>query len=147
MAWLRADQLRNRGSILSRGNKFISISKRPERLWDPHSPLFSGYRANRTGREIGHSPICSAEVNKEWSYASAFDMRSWNGHGYFTFCCGCLFGAGMIWYSWVGRVIGCCWTFGVRLLAGVGIFLCAPRYRNGVVVSLQFIGTERYFLE
>jgi len=73
------------GSIPGRGNKCISFSNRPERLWGPHRPLFSGYRDNRPGREIGHSPICSAEVKNEWSYSSTFDTRSWNGHGLLYF--------------------------------------------------------------
>ena len=53
----------------------------------------------------------------------------------------------MIWYSWVGRMIGCGRTSGVRLLAAVGIFLCALTCNNAVVVSLQCTGTEGYFLE
>lgn len=69
------------------------------------------------------------------------------GMDYFTFCCGSLFGEGMIWYSWVGRMIGCGRTSGLRLLAAVGIFLCAPTYSNAVGVSLQCTGTEGFFLE
>jgi len=65
--------------------KFISFSKRPERLWGPHSPLFSRPRDNRPRRETGHSPICSAEVRNGWSYSSTLDICSWNGHGLLYF--------------------------------------------------------------
>ena len=53
----------------------------------------------------------------------------------------------MIWYSWVGRMIGCDMTSVVRLLAAVGIFLCTLTYTNAVGVSLQCTGTEGYFFE
>jgi hypothetical protein len=53
----------------------------------------------------------------------------------------------MFWCSLVGRMIGCGKTSGVRLPAGVEIFLCAPTYRNAVGVSLLCNGTEGYFLE
>jgi len=85
VAGLQAGQLRNHGSIPGRVNKCISFSKRPERLWGPHSPLFSGSRDNPPGREFGHSPICSAEVKNEWGYSSTFHTRSWNGHGLLYF--------------------------------------------------------------
>jgi hypothetical protein len=67
--------------------------------------------------------------------------------GYFTFCCGSFFGEWMIWYSWVGGMIGYGRTSGVRLLAAVGIFLFAPTYSNAVDVSLQCTGTVGYFLQ
>jgi hypothetical protein len=146
VAGLRAGQLRNHGSIPGRRSRFISFFiKRPELLWGPHSPLFSRYRDNRPGREIGHSPscICSAEVRSEWSYSYTFDMRSWNGQGLLYF---------LLWlitwrvdahpHSWVGKMIGCGRTSEVRLLAAVGIFLCAPTCNNAVGVSLQCTGTD-----
>lgn len=64
------------------------FSKRPERLWGPHSPLFSGHQNNRPEREIGHSPICSAEVRNEWSYSSTFERVRGMDMDCFTFCCG-----------------------------------------------------------
>jgi len=66
---------------------YIFFSKRPERVWGPHSLLFSGFRGSclgvkRPSREVNHSLTSSAEVTNYWSYTSIPPyMPLWLGWG------------------------------------------------------------------
>jgi hypothetical protein len=61
--------------------RFVFPPKRPDRLWDPPSLLFNGYRegdsfpgVKREEREAGHSPPCRAQVKNEWGYISPLPL-------------------------------------------------------------------------
>jgi hypothetical protein len=74
--------------------KIFLPSRRPHRLWGPHSFLSNGYRGlfhqgiKQPGRETDHSPSFSAEINNAWSYSSAVPWVSmdWCITEYSTFC-------------------------------------------------------------
>lgn len=146
VAGLRAGQLRNHGSIPGRGNKslFQSVQNGSGAHTAPYSvgPGITG-RGEKSATHLYVVPKLrtSGVIPPLLIRVRGMDMD------YFTFFCGSLFGEWMIWYSWVGRVIGCGRTSGVRLLAAVGIFLYAPTYSNAVGVSLQCIDNEGYFLQ
>jgi hypothetical protein len=64
-----------RASNSGKGKTYFSIPKRPDQLWGPTSPLFSGYSGSssgikRPGRDVDQSSPPSAEVKNEWSYTS-----------------------------------------------------------------------------
>jgi hypothetical protein len=55
------------------GQQIFSSLKRPDRLWDSHSLLFSEYQvpgAKQPEREFEHQIPSSAEVTNEWSNTS-----------------------------------------------------------------------------
>ena len=64
------------GVRIHAGARDLSLQKRPDWLWAPRSPLFSGYRVcfpdvMRLGREAVHPHPSSAEIKNEWSYTSS----------------------------------------------------------------------------
>jgi hypothetical protein len=73
---------RSRASILGTGKRFclefhgiVPPPNRPDRLWGPHSILFSWYRGSflrvqRQGRKVNHSLAFSAEVKNEYAFMS-----------------------------------------------------------------------------
>lgn len=57
-------------------NGFFSPPKHSDRLWGPHSYLFSGHRGlflkvKWPRHEVHHSPPSDAKGKKEWRYTSA----------------------------------------------------------------------------
>jgi hypothetical protein len=64
------------GVRVSIGARFLSSSRRPDRLWGPPSLLPNGYGmrsfagGKAAGREADHSPPTSAEVKNTWIYAA-----------------------------------------------------------------------------
>jgi hypothetical protein len=56
------------GVLFPTGERLFSSSQRPDRLWGPSNPLFSGDRRvnspeiQRPGREGNHSSLSNAEV-------------------------------------------------------------------------------------
>jgi hypothetical protein len=63
------------------GSRIFSPQRRPDRLWDPTSPLINGYRGpfpgvKRQGREAGHSPLASVVFKKMWIYTSTLSYAS-----------------------------------------------------------------------
>ena len=78
MDWTSARMVR--GSNPSRDKRFISSPKRPNRLCDPPSLLFIGYRGSfpgikQPGSQFNHSPPFSVEVKSEWSYTATPPIR------------------------------------------------------------------------
>ena len=71
---------RSRGSILDTEKMFclefygiVTPPNRPDRLWGPHSILFSWYRdsflrVQPLGREVNHSLSFGAEVKNEYAF-------------------------------------------------------------------------------
>jgi len=66
--------------------RFFSSQKRPDRLRDPPSLLFSAYRGSfpgvkRPGPEVNYSPPSSTEVKNEWVYTSSplYAFMAWTG--------------------------------------------------------------------
>jgi hypothetical protein len=68
---LRASQPRNRGSILSRMERFVSSSHLPGRIWDLLYNI-TGFSLvlNLTGCETNHSSQSGAEVKMSWTVPS-----------------------------------------------------------------------------
>ena len=66
--------------LIPAGEDMFLLQNRPDLLWAPTSPLFSGYqisipRIKRLGRELDYSFPSSAEVKNEWSYTAAPHIR------------------------------------------------------------------------
>jgi hypothetical protein len=62
---------------------FYKTSGPALRLTRPH---FNGNQVSfpqvkRQGREVNHSPLCSAEVKNEWSYTLLAHLPLWRGKG------------------------------------------------------------------
>jgi len=78
-AWRRSrymDNLRAGRPEVRIPERLFSLKNRTNRLWNPHSLPFNGYRglftgAKRTWHEADHSPVSSGEVKNKWACASA----------------------------------------------------------------------------
>jgi hypothetical protein len=80
------------GSNPGRGKKFVSSSKRPDRLWGPRNLVFKGYRRSspnvkRPESKANHLLPNSAEVSNgcRYTYASLFSFKTWTEESFTSF--------------------------------------------------------------
>jgi hypothetical protein len=74
----------SRVSILGKGKRFFSSQEHSEQFWGPSSLLYSGYPGfllgrKRPGREAGHSPQSTVEVNNGASTPPLPHTSPWRG--------------------------------------------------------------------